>query len=478
VTHSLKILLALGPLVASVFRDRRRWLWWGAPSVRSTEFHRRRARTLVERITALGPTFVKLAQVFASRADIVPEPYLGELGTLVDAVPPIAWPEVEALLRTQYGAEVDAVFQRLDRVPVAAASLGQVHRAQWRGRDVAVKVLRPGVEAIIAADLRASRRILAWCVRQWPNQHVIGLRDILEEFADRIAEELDFRLEAEHADEVRRNFAGNACVVVPEVMHEMTRPRVLVLEFIEGTRVDRLGALARDGVGLRGAAELSGNAVVGILIEIYVQMMLVDGLFHADPHPGNILVDAQGRVVLLDFGMVVRVSRDQRLALIRTVLASVRKDVPAIRDGFYGLGLVSPGADPREIERLAALLLDLAFSRTTSPERAEVILSDRVMQALYEFPVQLPRELVYFARTAALIEGIGTRYDPYFQALPLASPIILRMRTRILRSLGEQPSWSVEEVASLAGYTARQLVDRWEETVQRWTGRYRRVMRS
>jgi predicted unusual protein kinase regulating ubiquinone biosynthesis (AarF/ABC1/UbiB family) len=204
----------------------------------------------------------------------------------------------------------------------------------------------------------------------------------------------------------------------------------------------------------------------------------VDGLFHADPHPGNILVDAQGRVVLLDFGMVVRVSRDQRLALIRTVLASVRKDVPAIRDGFYGLGLVSPGADPREIERLAALLLDLAFSRTTSSERAEVILSDRVMQALYEFPVQLPRELVYFARTAALIEGIGTRYDPYFQALPLASPIILRMRTRILRSLGEQPSWSVEEVASLAGYTARQLVDRWEETVQRWTGRYRRVMRS
>jgi predicted unusual protein kinase regulating ubiquinone biosynthesis (AarF/ABC1/UbiB family) len=478
VRHTLKILLALAPLVVSVFRDRRRWLWWGAPLTRSADFHRRRARTLVQRIAALGPTFVKLAQVFASRADIVPEPYLGELGTLVDAVPPIPWSEVDTLLQAQYGAAVDTVFERLDRVPVAAASLGQVHRANWRGRDVAVKVLRPGVEAVIAADLRASRRILGWCVRQWPNQHVIGLRDILEEFADRIAEELDFRLEAEHADEVRRNFAGNPRVRVPEVMHEMTRPRVLVLEFIEGTRVDRLGTLAKEGVGLRGAAELSGNAVVATLIEIYVQMMLVDGLFHADPHPGNILVDARGRVVLLDFGMVVRVSQPQRLALIRTVLASVRKDVPAIRDGFYALGLVSPGADPLEIERLAGVLLDLAFSRTTSLERAEVILSDRVMQALYEFPVQLPRELVYFARTAALIEGIGTRYDPYFQAIPIASPIILRMRTRILRSLGERPSFSVEEVASLAGYAARQLVDRWQETVQRWTGRYGAVVRS
>jgi predicted unusual protein kinase regulating ubiquinone biosynthesis (AarF/ABC1/UbiB family) len=131
-----------------------------------------------------------------------------------------------------------------------------------------------------------------------------------------------------------------------------------------------------------------------------------------------------------------------------------------------------------EIERLAGVLLDLAFSRTTSLERAEVILSDRVMQALYEFPVQLPRELVYFARTAALIEGIGTRYDPYFQAIPIASPIILRMRTRILSTLGERPSFSVEEVASLAGYAARQLVDRWQETVHRWTGRYGAVIRS
>ena len=454
--HTLRVLLALGPLVVSVFRDRRRWLWWGAPLTRSAAFHDRRARTLVRRIAALGPTFVKLAQVFASRADVVPQPYLRELGTLVDAVPPVPWPAIERTLVEQYGRPVDATFESFDRVPIAAASLGQVHRARWQGQDIAVKVLRPGVEAQVARDLAAARRIMAWCVRQWPLPHVIGLRDIVEEFADRIGEEMDFRLEAEHADEVRRNFAGNPRVRVPAVHHELTRPRVLGLEFVEGTRIDRLEGDQRPA---------EGNAIVATLIELYVQMMLVDGLFHADPHPGNILVDAEGRVVLLDFGMVVHVPPALRLSLIRTVLASIRRDPDGIAEGFHALGLVLPGADPAEIRRLCTVLIGLAYSRTTSLERAQVILSDQVMRTLFDFPITLPRELVYFARTAALIEGIGTRYDPYFQAIPVGSPIVLRMRSRILRSLGETPRLSVEEVATVAGYAVGRFVTRLEEVL-------------
>jgi predicted unusual protein kinase regulating ubiquinone biosynthesis (AarF/ABC1/UbiB family) len=467
VRHTLRVFVAFAPLVISVFRDRRRWLWWGAPAARSPAFHARRARTLVDRITALGPTFVKLAQVFAARADIIPEPYLGELGTLVDAVRPVPWPAIAQVLREQYGSDPATLFEQITHEPIAAASLGQVHRARWRGRDVAVKVLRPGIESLIARDLRAARRILDWCVRQWPIPHVLGLRDIVEEFGARIDEELDFRLEAEHADEVRRNFAGNPRVRVPAVEHEMTRSRVLVLEFIEGTRIDRLGPLAVRSDRLPNADRADGTAIIATLIELYVQMMLVDGLFHADPHPGNILVDQQGRVVLLDFGMVVRVAPAMRLRLMRTVLAAVRRDVDAIAAGFYALDLVHPNADPAEIRRLCAILIDLAYSQTTSLERAQVILSDRVMRTLFEFPIRLPRELVYFARTAALIEGIGTRYDPHFQALPVASPVILRLRSRILRSLGEHPEWSVEEVASMAGFAARQFVNRVSQFVGR-----------
>jgi predicted unusual protein kinase regulating ubiquinone biosynthesis (AarF/ABC1/UbiB family) len=445
--HTLRVVLALGPLVVSVFRDRRRWLWWGAPLPRSAAFHARRARRLRRRVTGLGPTFVKLAQVFASRADVIPEPYLSELGTLVDAVPPVPWTAIEAELRAQYGAAPSEVFEQIDPVPLAAASLGQVHRARVDGREVVVKVLRPGVEQVVARDLVAARRILAWCVRRWPHPHVTGLRDIVEEFAARVGEELDFRLEAERADEVRRNFAEDARVRVPRVEHALTRQRALVLEYVPGTRIDRL------------TPPVDSERIVATLVAIYVQMTLVDGLFHADPHPGNLLVDAEGRVVLLDFGMVIRVPAPLRLAMVRTVLAALRRDADAVAAGFHALDLVLPGADPAEIRRLCALLLELAYGRSTSLDRAQLILSDRVMRTLFDFPIRLPRELVYFARTAALIEGLGTRYDPYFQAIPVASPVVLAMRTRILRALGERPQWSVEEVATVAGFAARRLVD-------------------
>jgi predicted unusual protein kinase regulating ubiquinone biosynthesis (AarF/ABC1/UbiB family) len=272
---------------------------------------------------------------------------------------------------------------------------------------------------------------------------VIGFQSLVEEFAARIGEEMDFRLEAEYATEARANFAGNARVVIPEVMHELTRQRVLVLQFIEGTRVDRL---VPGGV--------DAGRLAGMVIEVYVQMMLVDGLFHADPHPGNLMVSPDGRLVLLDFGMMVRVPPELRLTLIRTVFASIRRDAKAVAKGFYALGLIAPGADPAEIDRLSEVLVQMASARTTTQQRIDTMLADRVMQSLYDFPVILPRDLVYFARTAALIEGVGTRYDPYFNAIEIGTPVVMRMRSRILRSLGEEVEPSVEELASVAGFAA------------------------
>ncbi len=441
--HTLRVIIALGPFVISLLRDQRRWLWWGAPIIRTPAFHRQRAERLVARIAALGPTFVKLAQVFAARADLIPEPYLSQLGTLTDQVPPVTWDEIRGEIVAAYGKEPEELFETINRTPVAAASLGQVHRARWKGRDVAVKVLRPKIELTVDRDLRSARAITAWAARRWPVPHVQGFQALVEEFAARIGEEMDFRKEAEYATEVRAHFAGNPRVVIPAVMPELTRQRVLVLEFIEGTRVDRL---TQGGV--------DAKRLAGLVMEIYVQMMLVDGLFHADPHPGNLLVSPTGKLVLLDFGMMVRVSPELRMKLIRTVFASIRRDAKAVAQGFRDLGLFTPTADQAQVDRLSELLVAMASTRSTTQQRIETMLADRVMQSLYDFPVILPRDLVYFARTAALIEGVGTRYDPYFNAVEVGTPVVMRMRSTILKSLGEQAEPSLEEIAAVAGFAA------------------------
>lgn len=445
--RTLRILRTLLPWVVSLLRDRRRWVLWGSPALRTPEFHRRRAEGIVSGIASLGPTFIKLAQVFAARADLIGEPYISVLGTLHDQVPAVPVAEIEREIIAAYGQTPDALFERFDRTPVAAASLGQVHRALYKGHDVAVKVLRPGVEHLVEQDLHIARRIMRWVALQWQNSHVRGVQAVIEEFSDRIHEEMDFRLEAEYATEIRKNFEADDQVIVPAIVHELTRQRVLVLDYVEGRRIDRLEV-----------GEEEAKRITAVLIEMYVQMMLIDGLFHADPHPGNLLVTADGRLVLLDFGMVVRVAPDTRLHLIRTVLSAVRQDAAGIIEGFEHLGLIAPSADMGEINRLVQLLLDTAYRQdTTTQDRIKMMLADRVMHTLYDFPVVLPRDMVYFARTASLIEGLGTRYDPYFQAIPVASPIVLRMRSRILRSLGETPTPSVAEIATLAGFAAGRL---------------------
>ena len=151
---------------------------------------------------------------------------------------------------------------------------------------------------------------------------------------------------------------------------------------------------------------------------------------------------------------MVRVAPELRMKLIRTVFASIRRDARAVAEGFYSLGVIVPGADPAVIARLSELLVAMASARTTTQERLEIMLADQVMKSLYDFPVILPRDLVYFARTAALIEGVGTKYDPYFNAVEVGTPVVMRMRSRILRSLGEEAEPSVEEIAAFAGWAA------------------------
>lgn len=425
--RALTILRHVGPLVLSFLRDRHRWVIAGRPVVRSAEFHHSRAERLVSSIAALGPTFVKLAQVFSARADLIPEPYIGMLSSLTDQVPPVPTPLIEHEIERAYGRRVPDIFDRFEPEPLAAASLGQVHRASYHGEEVVVKVLRPGVEELVQKDLALARPLMRWLDRRLRNPHIHNTRAVVEEFATRIPEEMDFVHEAANARAVRTNFAGSPQVVIPRVIDELVRPRVLVLEYVAGTRVDRLTSRPGERAG-------DPRGVVTNVLELYLRMMLVHGFFHADPHPGNVLVTPDGRIVVLDFGMVVPVSKEMRSRLVKTVFSAIRRDTEGLLAGFESLGVIDSASDPA-VRGLADRLLTLAYVEMPMRDRVQIV-TNEVMAALYDWPVRLPSELVYFARTAALIEGLGVRYDGSFNPITFASPIAIRMRNEILSSLG------------------------------------------
>lgn len=464
--RALVVFFRLFPFVVAFLSDRRRFILVGRPRRYDEERHRRRANRLTRTLAELGPTFIKLAQVMGARADLLPEPYLSAVGTLSDRVPPLPPGVAEQVIERELGEPVGKLFEQFDSEPLAAASLGQVHRATYRGRDVVVKVLRPGVEEMVRQDLQISFRILFLVNLLFPNHHSRALSAIVSEFAKRISGELDFRDEARHADTLRRNFAADPRIVVPEVVPGLTRRGVLVLEYIEGTRIDRL----HDRLA---AGELQIDALVETIIDMYVKMMLEDGLFHADPHPGNLLVDAQGRLVLLDFGMVLQVEREMRARMVRTVLAAVRQDVDGVINGFYELGILDPDVDRGTVRDAAQQLLAVAHRDDVSPRQMQRIVED-VLRTFYEFPLILPSDLVYFGRAAVLVEGIGLRYDPEFNALAAARPVVARSAGRLMQGLLGQDArakltdWTLDAAATVR--TVRDLLRRVEreELRVRW----------
>ena len=446
------IFTRLVPFVVAFLRDRKRFLLIGRPRRVTPEEHRRRARRLTVTLAELGPTFIKLAQVFASRADILPEPYLSEIGALTDRVPPISLAEVEGVIAREYGQPSTELFTALEPEPLAAASLGQVHRARIDSRDVVVKVLRPGVEELVATDLEAAFRVLFFVNVLFPNHHVRAITTIVREFAKRIEEEMDFREEARNAGMIRANFANDPRVRVPEIVEPYTRRRVLVLEFMEGTKIDRL----QERIG---AGDVSLDVLIETIIEVYVQMMLVDGVFHADPHPGNLLVDTQGRLVLLDFGMVIRVEQETRARMIATVMSAVRQDVDGVIAGFYELGLLDPEVDRGTVRDAARAIMKVAFTPDAKPRQIQRIVNE-VLDTFYRWPIMLPSELVYFGRAAALVEGIGFRYDPDFNGVQFAAPIVRKLRPALMSTMfGADGREAVQNwVNELAG-VARELRD-------------------
>jgi predicted unusual protein kinase regulating ubiquinone biosynthesis (AarF/ABC1/UbiB family) len=450
--RTLSVLVRLTPFVVGFLRDRRRFILLGRPPVRSARHHERRARRLTRVLGGLGPTFIKLAQLFSSRADILPEPYLTHIGTLQDQVPPDPWDAVAKVLEGELGKPVAEVFEEFEEEPMAAASLGQVYRARFQGEQVAVKILRPGVENVVSLDLEISFRFLFWLNVLFRNHHVRALTNLVREFSVRVREEMDFRKEAENMEVFRRYFPDDGRVRIPRVWDQHTRRRVLVMEFCSGTKIDKLQGRFDSG-------DLDFTDLMETLTGLYLRTMMVDGFLHADPHPGNLLVQEDGRIVLLDWGMMLRVPKWTRESILNLALAVEKENLDGTINGMYQLGMISPEVSRGEIHEAAVEIMRIIErARGSSRERIQEIV-EQIFDTFYAFPLLLPQELVYFFRTSVLLEGIGYRYDSSFDGLGLVRRVTGEFRSDIQRSTGRDSATLARDLLAEAQNTLSSVRD-------------------
>jgi len=450
--RGIRVLTSLTPLVLGFLRDRRRWIIVGAPARRTERHHQRRAEKLVARLAKLGPTFIKLGQLMSARADIFPEPYLTAIGTLQDQAPPDPTDKIIAVIERELGRPVDEAFDEFERKPVAAASLGQVHAAVVDGRRVVVKVLRPGVEKLVALDLDIGFTLLFWLNVLFPNHHIQALTNVVREFSHRVREEMDFHRESENIKRFQRHFRDDPTVRAPDVLEEYTRRRVLVMEHCSGTKIDQLQDQFRAG-------RLRFNDVLERLTGLYLRMMMVDGFLHADPHPGNLLVQDDGTIVVLDWGMVLDVPRWTREYILDLALAVEREDLDGMINGMYRLGMISPEVSRGEIREAATEILAItARVKASNRERVEDIVVE-IFDTFYTWPLMLPQELVYLLRTSVLLEGIGIRYDENFDGLGLLKRVVRDLKTEITKTAIRQPVAVAKDVLAEAQTAIRTMVD-------------------
>lgn len=269
---------------------------------------------LARDLESLGPTFIKLGQLLSSRSDLLPGPYLDALARLQDKVEPFSFQEVEEIVSTEIGVRISKAFLEFDQVPVAAASLGQVHRARLRsGREVAVKVQRPGIRQVILEDLDAFAQIAAMVDKHTEIGRRFAFQDMLEEFRKTLLRELDYRREALNLVTLANNLREHQRLVIPRPVDDYTTSRVLTMDYVKGTKITELSPLALIDLDNQGLAE--------DLCKAYLDQILVDGFFHADPHPGNLLVTEDGRLALLDLGMVARIDPAMQEQLLKLLLA-------------------------------------------------------------------------------------------------------------------------------------------------------------
>jgi len=407
----LRVLRHFLPLALAYARDRRRFLLFGRPRRVSPETQRARAQRLLSSLLTLGPTFIKLGQLLSTRPDVLPPSYVEVLARLQDDVPAAPWEEAREVIETELGP-VDERFETFNTEPISGASLGQVYVARHEGRQVAVKLRRPGVEDLVEADLTAIRWTLPLVLFFVDDNRAFSMRNLADEFESTIREEMDYRREAAMLREITANFADNDRVVMPDVIEACSTGRVLTMEYVEGTKITRVDELDRKGIDRSRLAET--------LQRVYLQMLIEDGVFHADPHPGNLAVTDDGRVIFYDFGMSGRVEPYIQDRIVEFYRAVANTDIDAILDTLVAMGTLSPEADRGLMAEVLELAIRDARGEQIEGYRVQQVVS-QVENTIYEFPLRMPRDLALVLRVATVVEGVCVTLDEEFDFIDVAT---------------------------------------------------------
>ncbi|MEY3735205.1 MAG: hypothetical protein RLZZ624_263 [Cyanobacteriota bacterium] len=419
--RSLRIWWLVLALLAGLWWDSQPWTYpGGCTPERRQARQRRQAHWLAERMLALGSAFIKLGQLLSARPDVLPAVMVEELARLQDRVPSFPFALAQDILEQELGERCSEIVD-LAEEPLGAASLAQVHRASLRsGRQVVLKIQRPGLEALFRQDLDVLQQVAAllqrhprWGVgRDWVS--------IARECRRVLLRELDFRLEAQHAARFRQQFLGDPGVRVPGVVWELSSRRVLCLDYLPGIKVTDRQALLEAGLDPAAVAERGAAS--------YLQQLVRFGFFHADPHPGNLAVAADGALIYYDFGMMGGLSEALRSRIGRMVRAAAARDAAGLVEELQAAGVLARGIDPGPVRRLVRVMLTEAL---TPPFSSDVIgrLSGDLYALVYGQPFRLPADLIFVMRALSTFEGVGRSLDPGFSLMAIARPYLLPLMT-------------------------------------------------
>lgn len=354
----------------------------------------------------LGPTFIKLGQMLSTRPDLLPAEYTAELATLQSRTSVVSSAQIVATIEQELGAPVDQLFARFEETPLASASIGQAHRARTHdGVEVVVKVRKPGVSDVVSADLEALTALASLAAREWELARDVDVEGLVAAFGRSLRGELDYRVEAQHAQQLRENLADDPWVRVPAVLADLTTAEVLTEELVTGMAITDTAALAAAGLD---STELAHRATASL-----VRMVLVDGFFHADPHPGNLFVGADGVITLIDFGMVGRLGPAVREDLLRLLYALRQRDAEAAAGALLRVAPPRRSVDRRRLSRDALSLMDELSSRPLAEIRMASIV-ERLTALLRRHRLQLPPDVSTLLRMLVLTESSAVALDPDF----------------------------------------------------------------
>ncbi len=444
----------------------RLWLYnksWSYPGgvTEVKQAARRKAQAVWIRNTLLdlGPTFIKVGQLFSTRADIFPSEYVEELAKLQDRVPAFSYQQVEAIIEQELGRKIPELFQSFEPVPLAAASLGQVHKAVLHsGEAVVVKVQRPGLKQLFEIDLR----ILKGIARYFQNHPKWGRgRDwmgIYEECCRILWEEIDYLNEGRNADTFRRNFRVYDWVKVPRVYWRYTSSRVVTLEYLPGIKISQYEALEAAGLDRKAIARQGAQA--------YLQQLLNDGFFHADPHPGNIAVSPEGSLIFYDFGMMGRIKSNVREGLMETLFGIASKDGDRVVNSLVELGALAPAEDMGPVRRSVQYMLDHFMDKPFENQSVAAI-SDDLYEIAYNQPFRFPATFTFVMRAFSTLEGVGKGLDPEFNFMEVAKPYAMELMTNTNGSNGNSFLNELSRQAVQVSSTALGLPRRLEDTLEK-----------